>query len=141
MIEHVDPDLSVIDDTGRDRLGDRFSRCDRRDSEPGVFQEFTRGFPAAIQTVFEAANRALLFKRAQSARPVGKSITQGRKTAGEAVDLVRMPTFCVYRIGSSSKNDAKRRQASDTVHAFTICPRDSIAAAQARRRSRNFSPS
>lgn len=62
MIEHVDPDLTVVDCFGRRRLPEDFARGHRRDEKARALEEFAGRLPSQLEAVLKAVDGALLFQ-------------------------------------------------------------------------------
>ena len=89
MVEHVDPDLAVGNDSGDGRLSKHLARSDRRDDQPRLFEKIARRLPGQFQAVFETMDGPFLFQLAESARSPLESLTKPGQSIIKALKAAR----------------------------------------------------
>ena len=63
VVEHVDPDLSIVKNLGCVRVFQHLARRHRGKDEPALFEVVLHGLPCEFEETFEALNDAFSFQR------------------------------------------------------------------------------
>ena len=91
MVQHIDPDLAVLDDLGRESVFEDLTRCHHRKDKAPFLQIILHSLPSQLEAVFKPLDCPLFFQLIQGVRSLFQRDAQQHKRAVKILKALLPP--------------------------------------------------
>ena len=98
VIQHVDPDLTIVDHLGRERVFQDLTGRHRGEDDAAVFEIIFDGFPGQLERIFETLHDPFFLQRIQRCGSIFQGLAEENESAVKILESLFPAYIRIHRI-------------------------------------------